>query len=466
MAAWLHGAAGLVLALLLSGCKREEDTAASKVETPPAPTEVTLQLADASAEAEHRQLIAAFEARHPDVKVRLLPVAKSPAAPFEGTPPDLLLVGDREVGVLAARGELAPMGARLERSRVLRERDFHAPAMEAFRLGGALTCLPRETSSLVVYWNRALFQRLGVPTPKPDWSWDEFRQAAQALTRDENGDGRVDVHGLAFEPSLSRLAPFLWQAGGDVVDDVQAPRRLELLGASSLEAQRFVLRLQRVFRVMPSREEAAAERPGARFAAGRLGMLLDTRRQVPVLRAVPGLDWDVAPLPRHRTVSTVLQSEAYCLTRASQAQDAAFRFVEFALGPVGAELSARHGRIVPSLRKVAESPAFLSPGEAPASARVFLDVIPAIRRLPTTAAWRTAEERADALVEEWLYAEPPGGTKLTEKDGPAARGAGKAGGSATARRGGARDEVSSLGHAVDEAARGLLAPEQPPTASP
>ncbi len=458
--------AGLALA---GGCKREEKPQATAAAAP-APTEVTLQLFGDPAEvAGYRQLITAFEAKHPDVKVRLVPIgkqkdhmAKLTTAFSGGTPPDLFLLNYRRFGQFAAKGVLEPLGPRLEKSAVLHERDLYSPAVEAFKLDGRLECIPQNVSSLVVYWNRGLFQRLGVPPPKPDWTWDDFRKTAQALTRDEDGDGRMDVHGLAFEPTLSRLAPFVWQAGGDVVDSVKNPRHLGLLNAPSLEALRFVLRLQRVFKVTPSLEEAKSENHEARFAAGRLGMLLNSRRLVPTLREVSGLDWDVASLPRHHKVATVLHSDAYCMSKASKAKDAAFRFVEFALGPVGAELVARGGRTVPSLRSVAEGPAFLDPNQRPASARAFLDSILYIRRLPNVAVWNEVETRADAIVEEWFYTVPPAGTKLTEADSSEVRSGVEAGGSMR-RLMRTRDEVNALGEELGEAVQGILdtQPERP-----
>ncbi|MCP3141634.1 ABC transporter substrate-binding protein [Pyxidicoccus xibeiensis] len=477
MARTMRWSAALALAGLavLGGCKREDPAPTASQGQQPAKTgttEVTLQLFGDPAEVGgYRQLIAAFEAKHPDVKVRLIPIgkqkdhmAKLTTAFSGGTPPDLFLLNYRRFGQFAAKGVLEPLGPRLERSTVLKERDLYPQAVEAFRYDGALTCIPQNVSSLVVYWNRALFQRLGVPPPKPDWTWDDFRKTAQALTRDEDGDGRMDVHGVAFEPTLSRLAPFIWQAGGELVDDVKDPRRLMLLDASSLEALRFVLRLQRVFKVTPTLEEAKSENHEARFAAGRLGMHLNSRRLVPTLRDVPGLDWDVAPLPRHHKVATVLHSDAYCMSRASRSKDAAFRFVEFALGPVGAELVARGGRTVPSLRSVAEGPAFLDPAQRPASARVFLDSILHIRRLPNVSVWNEVETRADAIVEEWFYTVPPAGTRLTEADSNAVRPAQEAGGSMR-RLMRSLDEVNMLGQELNESVQGILdaAPARPAT---
>ena len=73
---------------------------------------------------------------------------------------------------------------------------------------------------------------------------------------------------------------------------------------------------------------------------------------------------------------SVLHSDAYCITAGSDAKDAAWRFLEFALGPEGQRIAAGSGRTVPSLRSVAESDAFLDPEADPAHSQVFLEQIP------------------------------------------------------------------------------------------
>jgi multiple sugar transport system substrate-binding protein len=333
-------------------------------------------------------------------------MAKVATAFSAGNPPDLFLLNYRRFGQFAAKNVLVPLGPRLERSGVPALGDFYPQALDAFRLGGALLCLPQNISTPVVYFNKALFRDAGLPPPANGWTWDDLVRTAKALTRDRDGDGRADVRGLGFEPSLNRFAPFIWQAGGEIVDDVERPTRMSLFDAPAIETLRFLTDLQHRHRVVPPLAEAESEDPEARFARGALGMLIDSRRATTTLRQARDLDWDVAPIPVHPTrkvPAVMLHSDAYCMARASKVKDSAMRFVSFALGTAGARIIARTGRTVPSLRPVAESDAFLDPAQAPASARVFLDQIPAIRRFPNIAAWHEIESRADPVIEEWFY---------------------------------------------------------------
>jgi multiple sugar transport system substrate-binding protein len=359
--------------------------------------------------AAYRELIAAFKAATPGVEVEFIPVGKQRdhmtklTTGFSGgSPPDLFLINFRRFGQFAAKGVLEPLGPALSARGKFREADFYEQAMEAFRFNGQLMCTPQNISSLVTYYNVALFKQAGLPLPTANWDWPAFMKAAKALTRDTNGDGKTDVYGLGFEPTLIRLVPFLWQAGGDLVDDLAAPKRFTLDTPAALEALDFV-RSWSTSKVVPPLVENKSEDHESRFARGGLGMVLHSRRYTATLRGVPNLDWDVAPLPRHKQAATVLHADAYCMAKASTQKDLAYRFVEFALGEVGAGIVARSGRTVPTRKSVANGPDFLDPKQRPRSAQVFLDSIAQIRRTPNIAQWNEIETRAEPLVEDWYF---------------------------------------------------------------
>lgn len=372
---------------------------------------------DPAEQKAYQQLIDAFEEKNPDVDVRLTVVGsqedhmtKLTTAFSAGNPPDLFLINYRRFAQFADRGVLEPLGPRLGRSTVLTESDLYPEAVDAFRFEGVLECLAQNISTPVVYYNEDLLKGTGLPPPPDDWTWDDLVTYAEAMTGEPGPNGIPDVRGLGFEPSLNRFAPFVWQAGGRIVDDQENPTTMTLLEPEAIEALEFLTSLQHVHHVVPTLAEFESEDVESRFAAGRLGMLIDSRRATTSLRAVPELRWDVAPLPVHperEEPVVVLHSDAYCMAKDSTVKDAAFRFVEFALGPEGAPIIARTGRTVPSLRSVAESEAFLDPSQPPSRAQVFLDQIPHIRRFPSLAIWNEVESKTDPIIEEWFLGQEP-----------------------------------------------------------
>jgi multiple sugar transport system substrate-binding protein len=381
----------------------------------------------------YRDLIAAYERRRgADVELveasdRTDLIARVSTAIAGGSPPDVFLINYRFFGQFASKGALEPVGPRVAASDAFAEDDFYSQALDAFRWRGELMCLPQNVSSLVVYLNRDLFRRHGVAEPRDGWTWNDLLLAAGELTRDargrvlragdpDAGGATAAVYGLGVEPSLIRLAPFVWSNGGELVDDDVRPSRFTLDTPEAREALRAFLELRTPYGVIPSDVEVEAEDDEARFANGRLAMLLSSRRSTPTFRTIRDFEWDVAPLPVHREPAGILHSDAYCLTAASERQDAAWRFVEFANSPEGQRIVARTGRTVPSLRAVAESDAFLDPTAAPRSSRVFLDGIEHVRRVPSISTWPEIEDVAEGILENGLYHGTPVDELVAELD--------------------------------------------------
>jgi multiple sugar transport system substrate-binding protein len=359
---------------------------------------------DAAEKAAYERLVAAFRERHPTIQVTLIHIPgqsdyrKRLGIDFAaGTPADIVLINYRRYAAFAARGVLEPLGPYLAQSAVISTDDFYPEAMTPFIWQGVIMCLPQNLSSLVVYYNRDLFRAAGLPDPSPDWTWNDMLEAAQRLTRDTNGDGVVDQYGLGTEVSLFRVAPFIWQNGGDVVDDPQTPTRLTLDTPAAREAIQWFVDLQVKHHVAPDAVAEAAENSESRFLNGRLGMFLNSRRGVPTYRTITDFDWDVAPLPRGKQRAGILHADAYCMAQVSKQKEAAWTFIEFANSVEGQRIIAATGRTVPSLRAVAGSPVFLDPQTRPANSRVFLDGIAFIRAVPVMETWVDIE---DMVAEE------------------------------------------------------------------
>jgi multiple sugar transport system substrate-binding protein len=206
-------------------------------------------------------------------------------------------------------------------------------------------------------------------------------------------------YGLGVEPGVVRVAPFVWSAGGELVDDDSEPTEFTLDTPEGREGLQAFLDLAEVG---PTEQDVAARPLEERFLDGELAMFMSSRREVPVFRTIKDFDWDVAPFPRLKKKAGVLHSDAYCITKGGRA-DAAWRFVEFAAGTDGQRIASEGGRTVPSLKEVANSDAFLDPDADPKASKVFLDAVPTIRRLPNSPNWPAVEDGADIAFEEAFY---------------------------------------------------------------
>jgi multiple sugar transport system substrate-binding protein len=348
-------------------------------------------------------------------------VARLSSSLAGGSPPDLFLMNYRFYGQYAARDVLEPLGPYVNDSSKFEESDFYPQAFDAFKWQDEQMCIPQNISSLVLYYNKDLFRRFKVAPPTDGMTWNGLVDKAKKLTRDKNGrqvrgadpdlpqsgTAQAEIYGLGVEPVIIRVAPFIWSNGGKVVDDGETPTRFTLDTPEAEEIISGLFALRSIFGVVPTDQEVEAEDDESRFANGRLAMFLDSRRAVPMFREAAKFDWDVVSLPFYDEPATILHSDAYCMTKDSKAKDAAWRFVEYAVGPEGSPVIAKTGRTVPSLKEVAESDAFLDPNQKPANSRVFLDAIATIQHVPTISTWPEIEDVTDGLLENGMYLGQP-----------------------------------------------------------
>lgn len=358
----------------------------------------------------YQKLVEAFHEAHPEIRIELTHIPSPSdyrvrlATEFAaGTPPDITLMNYRRFAAFAAHDLLEPLGPYLEQSQLIKESDFYPITIDSFRWDGVLTCIPQNISSLVVYYNQTLFDAAGLPYPADDWNWDDFVMTAKALTLDRDGDGQIEQYGLGVTPSLFRLAPFIWQNGGSVVDNHTRPTRLTITRQPAQAALSWFVDLQLVHGVVPDRVAEAALDSESRFMAGQTAMFLNSRRGTPTYRQIKHFVWDIAPLPKKILKAGILHSDGYCLSRGAANKEAAWTFIEFANSAQGQPIVATSGRTVPSLREVAESEAFLDPTLPPSRSRVFLDTIETLHRVPIMSRWDEIEKVASQEVERAFY---------------------------------------------------------------
>jgi multiple sugar transport system substrate-binding protein len=120
-----------------------------------------------------------------------------------------------------------------------------------------------------MYCNVELFAAVdGVDLPDASWDWDQFVQAGKELTRDTDGDGRIDT----WATVVHRWPPvqiWIWQAGGHLFDPDTG--QLDLTSPAVLRGAKFKADLIHRYRIAPPVEQIDAGIHDL-FRAGRVAM--------------------------------------------------------------------------------------------------------------------------------------------------------------------------------------------------
>ncbi len=143
-----------------------------------------------------------------------------------GTAADLLWLSQEYIAGYAEKGALLDITDRLANdSRPAAKLDDYYPSiLQTAQYDGKTFGLPWIAQPVMLYYNPKLFQEAGVEPPNENWTWDDFKAAAEKLTKDTNGDGAPDQFGTAFN-SWPPIQMFIWQAGGEVIteDKTESP---------------------------------------------------------------------------------------------------------------------------------------------------------------------------------------------------------------------------------------------------
>ena len=102
----------------------------------------------------------------------------------------------------------------------LEESDLIQFVYKGFNPTGEKYFIPYQPDTRVFFYREDLLQAEGLSVPK---TWDELLAAAEKLTKDTNGDGKIDQYGFCYSAARGWIltlvwVPFMFSAGGDLFD--------------------------------------------------------------------------------------------------------------------------------------------------------------------------------------------------------------------------------------------------------
>ena len=178
-------------------------------------------------------LVAQFEEANPGITVEAENVPWNSyydqlyTAIIGGNAPDAAMVKMFAQPRLIEMGALEPIGDRIESwEGAANLQDNLLELTQA--ADGSVYYLPIQYVVLYLYYRPSMFEEAGVEVPT---TCEEFREAANALTRDTNGDGNPDVYGFGFRGGPGGhdhwASLTLSREGADLVGGMQSEAALE-----------------------------------------------------------------------------------------------------------------------------------------------------------------------------------------------------------------------------------------------
>ncbi len=296
------------------------------------------------------QIIAAFEAKYPNITIEVYDVATSDYTSKvtvmlnAGSDLDVVMIKDGDTTIdLINNGQLADLSSFIANDNF--DLSIYNGTADYFAINGGQYALPVSQDYYVLYYNKDIFDAAGVDYPTNDMTWTQFQELAAKLT---SGSGTDKIYGAHFHTWQAMAINWAHAAGYRMDDystgyDFYAPY------------YQMILDMQEAGTVMDyGTIKAGSLAYKALFEEGTIAMLPMGTFMIKGLLAdiasgeVTDLNWGIAALPHAEEVEagyTVGSVTPAAINAASKNQEAAWLFLQFLCGEEGSAIFAANGQI-------------------------------------------------------------------------------------------------------------------------
>jgi multiple sugar transport system substrate-binding protein len=252
--------------------------------------------------------------------------------------------------------------------------------------GSRLYTLPFNKSIYVLYYNRAIFNELGL---KPPETWDDLRKAARTITTAKG------IPGLGFLPSVDIFGHYLYAHGGQYIQGDRAA----FGGQAGIADLKFWVDMVHVDRSAQPSTDAQDQ-----FEQGKTGMYIETTSRIGGFRRAKGLSFGVVMLPSGTTRAYQFAGTNLAIFSHSspEKQKAAWKFIKFLTSPeITTEWAIGTGYL-PVRQSAIKSPKYQEYIRANPEYSVGIEALKYATSQPRVAAWESIRGILDDAMFEAL----------------------------------------------------------------
>lgn len=331
----------------------EKEVFITNTPVPPPPAEpVTLTYYTFSAAPDHmeelNEMIRIFEDAHPNIKIKV------ETAPFDsyfarlqtmiagGMAPDIFELNYENFITYASRGLLLDLNAIASSDSSYDASIYYPRAYEAFNLNGMQLGLPATFSTVVLFYNKDMFDQAGVAYPQENWTWSDAVAAAKQLN-----DPAADVYGLHSGVQFWEFYKKAAQNNCRFFNDDQT--EVLINSPECVEALETMISFVETEKVMPSQAEMGGISDGDLFMQEKLAMTVTGIWMFAGFADAP-FEWDIEVEPGMAVNATHFFANAVSVFAASKHPQEAWQWAKFFTSdPAMANIRVESGWELPAL---------------------------------------------------------------------------------------------------------------------
>jgi len=271
-------------------------------------------------------LIEVFEAENPGITINYTTAdfgsyfTKLQTDFAAGNAPDVFELNYETFVTFASRDTMLDLQPYMDASAAISDSTFYPAALDAFAFDGHQYGLPITFSTVMLIYNKDMFDAAGLSYPDESWTWDDVLSAATALT-----DAPNRVWGISQPVQFWEFYKVAAQAGGGL----QVAPTVEINTEANLAAAHYLVDKVTVHHVMPTDAEMSGVGDIDLFLNQQLGMIVTGIWMFDQFINEADFEWDVAVEPGGANKATHFFSNAAVVANTSDVPEAAYKWVEF-----------------------------------------------------------------------------------------------------------------------------------------
>jgi multiple sugar transport system substrate-binding protein len=297
------------------------------------------------------QLLRDFEAKNPTIKVKYEAINSEYMDVIRtrligDAAPDVFYLEAFEAPKLMKSGILEPLNPYITADFHLE--DLQPSLLRAFQSEGKLYGVPKDFSTLALFYNRRSLAAAGIS--QPPQTWDDLLTVSKRLTIQKPG-GSIQQYGFGLAPELARQQFMIQAFGGKLVNQY---------GYAAFATPEGVKGLALV--VDQYRRDRSSAQPtdvGATWGSEMLGqekaaMVIEGPWSIPYFKETfPNLSYGTAEVPTiNGKQGTMAFTVAYVMNRRSKHKQAAWTLIRYLTDKQGMKAWAKQGLALPSRRSL------------------------------------------------------------------------------------------------------------------
>lgn len=308
----------------------------------------------------NEEIIAAFEAKYPGTKVNLEYIPEEYTTKIDSMflgkmAPDVIYGHPKYFVTWASQGLLMDLTDKFAQTpELLDDSKFNTNLYEAFKYEGKNIATVNGADTMLLYYNKNLFDKAGVAYPTAGWTWEQFIDAAKKLTI-IGADGKPKQYGISINNSYLAAEAFLFANGGKLFDDMNNPKKVLINSKENIQTLKMMQDLIYTYKAAPT--AADSEVLGGGFDTGKIAMDVEGVWSVVYRKDIKDFSWGLQELPTNDAGNKKIPAlyAGYAIAKTTKNPELAWEFAKFMQSDEAQKMLASSGLITVINKKIAAS---------------------------------------------------------------------------------------------------------------